>query len=185
MPTNFTDAPITLFIRALRATRALRGVEVLVGTKQLPAQTAPNRLVIWPFDANWDEPGDLSVSLVDVEQQVVAELWGKGSSSSANPNEAVLADINACWGLLVAFVQALAEQGENRQQPDVPGAFWEVVGPIGWDTGKDTNQQGTSVKVICQIRCAVPAASDDQGHVGDNWQQGTVKGVSISTTITP
>src|SRR5579864_8502641 len=125
MPANFPDSPLTSFVRGLKATKALKGVEIIPGAPGLPRQTGPQRIVIWPTDGAWDQPGDLSVSIYDVQQQLVAELWGKGSSG-ANADEAIFADWNATWALLVAFMQALVEQGENPTNPTVPGAFWQA-----------------------------------------------------------
>jgi hypothetical protein len=179
MEANFNDCPLTLFVRALKATKALSGVEVLAGAAQLPRQTAPWRIVTFPTTGDFVEAGD-ETNLFDVQQPLVAELWAQGSTSGANPDEATLQDWNAVWALLVRFMQALSEQAANPQEPTAPGTFWEAVGGPEWGTATDTSQQGVSIKVMCQARCAIPAASNDQGHVGDNWPQGTAESVAIN-----
>jgi hypothetical protein len=176
---NFADCPLTLFVRALKATKALRGIEILPGAPALARQTAPQRIVIWPADGEFDQPGDVSVSIFDDKQQVIVECWGKGSSSGGQ-DETALQDWNAAWNLVVRFMQGLVEQGENPQQPTAPGSYWEVVGGPSWEQAEDATKQGTAIRLLCMIRCPIPAAPDDEGHVGDNWTQGgPVAGVDI------
>lgn len=172
------EGNLSRFVRLLRSSRALKGVEVLPGSRSLPMQTAPRRIVIYPSQGQFVEPGDRTLSIVDVEQQVLADLWGKGSSGG-DAAAAQLADWNATEDLLVKFVQALAEQGENPTDPTHPGAFWETTG-LAWDMSPDTTQQGTSIQVTCSARLPIAAASDDTGHVGDAWTQGTAEAVDIN-----
>jgi hypothetical protein len=180
-PPNFPDSPLTSFVRGLMATPALAGVDVIPGAAGLARQTAPWRVVIFPHDGSIARPSDASVSIADDNQQLLVELWGKGSSSG-NAADATFADWNACWALLQRFLQALAEQGENPTNPDSPGAFWEVVDGPGWDTKPDTNQQGMAIRLLVSACLPISAASDDVGHTGDNWPQGTATGVAINGT---
>lgn len=172
------DSPITDLARRLKRTRALRGIEVLPGAPQMAMQTAPGRIILWPSDGTFADPGDKSVSIIDIEQQVIVECWGKGSSSGA-ADEATYASWNATWRLLVLFIQALAEQGENPTDPTDPGLFWQMAAGPRWNPDRDTTQQGTSVQILLAARLAVPAASDDTGHVGDNWTHGEAEDVAV------
>src|SRR4051794_37038362 len=98
---NAPVSQLSEFFRAMRATKALRGVLLMPGADAVPKQTSPNRIVIWPTDGDFDDPADATVSLRDVQQQLVAEIWGKGSASSADPDAATLADWDATWALFV------------------------------------------------------------------------------------
>lgn len=178
---NAADCPITDFCRRLKRTKALSGVEVLVGATSLPRQTGAGRIVIWPHDGEWKEPSDKSIALADIDQQVIAECWGRGSPTTSSPDEQALQDLNVTWMLLQQLARAMEEQGSNPgSSPNDPGYFWKTVGVVGWNGSQDTSSDGTSVKVLFTAIVPVLAASDDTGHVGDNWFSGVATGVAIT-----
>ncbi len=176
---NAPQCEMTQLVRALQKTVALRGVEILPGSSGIPSLTAPNRIVIWPADGTWVDPADRSVSISDVDQMVICECWAKGASSGQG-NEATFADWNSARWLLVRLTRAMVEQGENPTDPSNPGLFWETVGVIGWNVGQDTTQQGTSIKAMFKVTATIPAASTDEGHVGENWDSGVAESVDIT-----
>lgn len=166
------------FLRRLMRTVALRGIEIVPGAPGMARQTAPGRIVLWPQDGGFVEPGDKSVSIADSVQQFIAECWGKGTSSGAG-NEPTFADWDATWRVMTLLLQGLAEQGENPTDPTSPGYFWELVAGPGFNRAQDTTQQGTSLQVLFSVRLPIAAASTDTGHVGDNWSSGTAESVDV------
>ncbi len=180
MAANTPDCGIVIFFRGLMASKALRGVEILPGSNELPAMTGPNRIVIFPDSGDFIEAGDVTANIVDVNQNWRAELWGKGTSTKAgSPVEARLADWNAAWLLVVKLLQAESEQARNPNDPINPGVYWTTTGGPEFSLANDTNEQGTCITMRGLVRVAIPAADGDVGHEGDNWSQGTVNSTSI------
>lgn len=183
---NAPDCPIVDFIRRLKRTRALKNIEILAGSPSLPRQTSPGRIVIWPFEGKWKDPSDKSIAIADVEQQIIAECWGKGSPTTAGADEQALQDMNVTWLLLQQLARALEEQGANSGvTPNDPGYYWRADSALAWNDESDTSTNGTSVKVLFSATVPVLAASDDQGHVGDNWPFGVAEAVDIQRSPVP
>lgn len=131
---NVPKSPIELLEDQIKAHSAIKGfADVYLGPESLSKQSKTGRIVLIPTSGQHTPPHN-KTALYDLNQQIVAHIWGDSYGHA--------------WNLYQRCLQAIKEARTGA------GLTWEPQG-VDWDTQPDTTKQGRVLEVTFTSRIAV------------------------------